>query len=151
LIRLSNIFEYQTFNRKIYKIMKNLLLLSFLGIVMISVSSCEKYDEDILPMVGVYEAHIAGVSGPFSMNITADYGDNIKIEAPWLEDQMKLVYADVNEEENFTKKIKIAEQTLSHGLRIYGDGVFQDYSVQIDYTIVDGYDLYHYVLIGTKL
>lgn len=129
--------------------MKNLFLLSLFSLFILA--SCEKYDEDILPIVGVYEAHISGVAGPFSMNITANYGDNVKIDAPWLDDNWVVIDADIDEEDHFTKEINIHEQDIDDGLRIYGEGVFQDYSIQIDYTIVDGNDLYHYTLVGTKL
>lgn len=129
--------------------MKKLFMLVILaGLFLVS---CEKYDEDILPLVGVYEAHISGIAGPFSMNITSNYGDNVRIEAPWLDDNWSIVDADIDEKESYTKDIDIPNQPIGSGLRIYGEGVFQDYSIQIDYTIVDGNDLYHYTLVGTKL
>ena len=129
--------------------MKKLLIFSVLAVLLFG--SCEKYDEDILPMVGIYEAYISGVAGPFSMNIVSDYGDNIIIQAPWLEDIDERVEADIDEVDHFRKKIQIHEQYLGKGRRIYGEGAFQDYSIQIDYTIVDGNELYHYTLVGTKL
>ena len=129
--------------------MKNLLLLFVLSLFLIT--ACEKYDEDIMPIVGVYEAHIAGVAGPFSMNITANYGDNIRIEAPWLDDNWHIIDADVDDKEYYSKDIDIPYQSIGEGLKIYGDGVYQDFSIQIDYTIEDGNDLYHYTLVGTKL
>ena len=129
--------------------MKKLLILSVLALLVFS--SCEKYDEDIMPVVGVYEAHITGVAGPFSMNITSNYGDNIIIEAPWLDGKWYLVDADIDFAGDYNKRIQIHDQPIGGGLRIYGEGAFQDFSIQIDYTIVDGNDLYHYTLVGTKL
>lgn len=129
--------------------MKKLILLFVLSVFLFT--ACEKYDEDIMPIVGVYEAHISGVAGPFSMNITAHYGDNIRIEAPWLDDNWYIVDADVDDKEYYLKDIDIPNQQIGDGLRIYGEGVFQDFSIQLDYTIVDGDDLYHYTLVGSKL
>jgi hypothetical protein len=129
--------------------MKNLLFISVLAIFLLT--SCEKYDEDIMPVVGNYEASILGVAGPFSMTIASDYGDNIIIEAPWLDDNYTLVDADVDEEEFYRLHIDIFRQNIGNGLVIYGEGIYQDFSVQIDYTIEDGNDLYHYTLVGTKL
>lgn len=129
--------------------MKNLLLLFVLSLLLFT--ACEKYDEDIMPIVGVYEAHITGVAGPFSMNITANYGDDIKIEAPWLDDNWHIIDADVDDKEYYLKEIDIRKQSIGDGLKIYGEGVYQDFTIQIDYTIEDGNDLYHYTLVGTKL
>jgi hypothetical protein len=130
--------------------MKKLLLLSVLAIFILS--SCEKYEENTMQVVGNYEASIVGVAGPFTMTIAADYGDNIIIEAPWLDDNFTLVEADLDEEEYYYRMdIDINKQDIGDGLYIYGDGVYQDFSIQIDYTIEDGNDLYHYTLVGTKL
>jgi hypothetical protein len=128
--------------------MKKLFLLAVLAVFILT--SCEKYEEEIMPIVGLYEANISGVAGPFTMSIAADYGDNIIIEAPWLDDNWTLVDADVDEEGYYRMEIYIPRQNIGDGLKIYGDGVFQDYSLQIDYTIEDGNDLYHYILVGTK-
>jgi len=129
--------------------MRKAILLSIFTLLLLS--SCEKYDEDILPIVGVYEAHITGIAGPFSINVTSDYGDNVNIEAPWLDDEWRIIKADIDYKEEYTKEIEIHTQSLSNGIQIYGEGVFQDYTLQIDYTIVDGDDLYHYTLVATKL
>ena len=66
--------------------MKQLTYFFLLSIFVLSISSCEKYDECSIPVVGVYEAYIVGVAGPFEITISIDYGDNIEIDAPWLED-----------------------------------------------------------------
>lgn len=123
----------------------SILLLVFL------ISSCEKYDEDVMEIAGVYEAHVTGVAGPFSMVISADYGNSIKIDAPWLKDTWALIQADVRDKEDYSKRINIYSQKFDGNKRIYGEGVFQNYTLQIDYTIEDGNDLYHYTLVGTKL
>jgi hypothetical protein len=128
--------------------MKKLALLSALAVVLLT--ACEKYEEEIMPIVGLYEANITGVAGPFTMSIASDYGDNIIIEAPWLDDNWTLVDADVDEESFYRMRIDIPRQSIGDGLKIYGEGIYQDYSLQIDYTIEDGFDLYHYILVGTK-
>ncbi len=114
-------------------------------------SSCEKYDEDVLEIAGVYEAHILGVAGPFSMVVSADFANSIRIDAPWLKDTWALIDADVRQKADYTKRIQIYSQKFDGNKRIYGEGVFQNYTLQIDYTIEDGNDLYHYTLVGTKL
>lgn len=128
--------------------MKNLFLLSVLALFILT--SCEKYGEEVMPIVGLYEANITGVAGPFTMSIAADYGDKIIIEAPWLDDNWTLIDADVDDEGYYRMEINIPRQNIGDGLKIFGEGIFQDYSLQIDYTIEDGYDLYHYTLVGSK-
>lgn len=154
--RLSNKFENGSLRFSIeperiqkIKIMKKLIALAVFAMFLLS--SCEKYEEEVMPIVGLYEATISGVAGPFTMSIAADYGDNIIIEAPWLDDNWSLIDADVDEEGYYRMEINIPRQNIGDGLKLYGEGVFQDYSLQIDYTIEDGYDLYHYTLVGSKL
>ena len=47
--------------------MKQLLLFPFLLTI---VSGCYDIDEEILPVVGIYRAHIVGVAGPFDLVIS---------------------------------------------------------------------------------
>lgn len=128
--------------------MRKIALLAVLSLFIFT--ACEKYEEEIMPIVGLYEANISGVAGPFTMSIASDWGDNVIIEAPWLDDNWSLVDADVDEESYYRMRLDIPRQNIGGGLKIYGEGVFQDYSLQIDYTIEDGFDLYHYTLVGTK-
>lgn len=114
-------------------------------------TSCEKYQEEILPIVGVYEANVIGLAGPFSISIAVDYGDNIQIDAPWDGENWIVVDAEVRNEFDFQKRIKIFDQNLEDGTRIWGEGVFQDYSLQLDYTIRIDRVEYDYTIVGTKL
>jgi hypothetical protein len=113
--------------------------------------SCEKYQDEVLPVVGVYEANVLGVGGPFSISISVDYGDNLLIEAPWDGEVWDLVEANLQNEFDFKKFIRIRDQRLADGVRIWGEGVFYDYTIQLDYTIrIEGVSE-HYTIVGTKL
>ena len=128
--------------------MKKLL---FLAVVLISISSCEKYDDCVLPIVGVYEAHVVGVSGPFDLVISEFRGDRIKIDAPWLENTWSLLDADTDGcYDDFKMNITIPVQTFDDYRDIGGKGFYSDYTIQIDYTIFDGDDRYEYTIVGTK-
>ncbi|GLR16873.1 hypothetical protein [Portibacter lacus] len=127
--------------------MKYFILLC-LSLVIIS---CEKYDEDILPIVGVYEANVVGVDGPFSVSISVDYGNNIWIDAPWDGDTWSVIKARVRDEYEYEKKIRIGNQEIDDGVRIDGEGFFFDYTIQLDYTIEIGNERRDFTLIGTKL
>ncbi len=123
----------------------------FLAIVLISISSCEKYDDCVLPIVGVYDAHIVGVSGPFDLVISEAYGDKIKIDAPWLENTWSVLNANTDGcYDDFKMNIDIPVQTFDEYRDIDGKGFYSDYTIQIDYTIYDGNDRYEYTIVGTK-
>ncbi len=123
----------------------------FLAAVLISISSCEKYDDCVLPIVGVYEAHVVGVSGPFDLVISEYHGDRIKIDAPWLENTWSVLDADTDGcYDDFKMNITIPVQTFDEYRDIGGKGFYSDYTIQIDYTIYDGDDRYKYTIVGTK-
>ena len=123
----------------------------FLAAVLISISSCEKYEDCVLPIVGVYEAHVVGVSGPFDMVISEYRGDRIKIDAPWLENTWSVLDADTDGcYDDFKMNITIPVQTFDEYRDIGGKGFYSDYTIQIDYTIYDGDDRYEYTIVGTK-
>ena len=130
--------------------------LLFIAVFVFGMSSCEKYQECTIPIVGVYETHIVGVSGPFNLVISLESGDDIQIDAPWLEDIWVVVDADTdgcidpNDEESDILHINIPTQDFEGGREIYGAGFYTDYTLQIDYTIVDGNDKYHYKMVGSK-
>ncbi len=129
---------------------KKISILSILLIGLI-LTSCEKYQEPILPVVGVYEANVVGVGGPFSISISVDFGDNILIDAPWDGEYWNVVEAEVRDEFEFEKRIRIFDQVLADGTRIYGEGIFFDYTIQLDYTVRYGGERYDYTIVGTKL
>lgn len=119
--------------------------------MLIFMVSCEKYQEQILPVVGVYEANVVGIAGPFSLSISVDYGDNVSIDAPWDGELWDIIDAEIRNEDEFLKKIKIHNQSLDEGIRIWGEGFFFDYTIQLDYTIQIDNERYHYTIVGTKL
>ena len=127
--------------------MKYLILLC-LGLFIIS---CEKYDEDVLPVIGVYEANIVGEGGPFSISVSSDFGNNILIDAPWDGENWFVAEARVTNEFDFEKDLRVKNQEIENGVRLSGDGIFFDYSIQLDYTIrIDGVR-HDFTLVGTKL
>jgi len=133
--------------------MKNLLLLFLL---VIGLFSCADYQECTIPIVGVYESHIVGVSGPFNMTVSLKNSDNIQIDAPWLKDIWYVVDADTDgclansEDADYKLDITIYHQDFDENRYIEGKGFYTDYSIQIDYSIIDGSDKYHYTIVGSK-
>ncbi|MBK7008380.1 MAG: hypothetical protein IPH36_07025 [Saprospiraceae bacterium] len=48
--------------------MKKTFTLLFFALILFS---CQDIDDEILPMLGLYDAHVVGIDGPFSINVTA--------------------------------------------------------------------------------
>ena len=112
--------------------------------------ACEEYNENILPIVGTYEASIIGVGGPFDMAISTTGGDNIRIDAPFDGFDYFLVDADIDDEEQLRKEIDIDRQEVAPNVFIEGRGVYFDFSIQLDYTIEDQFDEYDLTLVGSQ-
>ncbi|WP_235297865.1 hypothetical protein [Portibacter marinus] len=122
--------------------------LIFLTLIIIS---CEKYDEEILPVVGVYEANVVGVSGPFSISVSSDRGNRILIDAPWDGENWAVLEARIRNEHEWDKDIVIREQWLADGVTLVGEGIFFDYSIQLDYIIWIDNIRHDFTIVGTKL
>jgi len=112
--------------------------------------ACEEYDEDILPIVGTYEASIIGVTGPFNMAISTTGGDNIRIDALFDGFDYFLVDADIDDEEQRRKEIDIDYQEIAPNVFIEGRGVYFDFTVQLDYTLEDPSGVYDFTLVGSQ-
>lgn len=112
--------------------------------------ACEPYDEDILPIVGSYEANIIGLTGSFDMAISTTGGDNIRIDAPFDGFEYFVIDADIDDEEEWRKRIDIDRQEIAPDVYIEGRGVFFDYSIQLDYTIEDFSGEYDFTLVGSQ-
>lgn len=114
-------------------------------------SSCEKYDENVLPVVGTYTTHVVGGEGDFTMSISVDYGKNLTIDAPWDNNLWYAADAKLRHEENWNKEIRIPHQYLDNGIELKGEGIFFDHSIQLDYTIwIDGQS-FNYTIVGSKM
>lgn len=127
--------------------MRNFLLFLFSFTFL---TACAKYDEEVLPVVGVYEAHVLGLTGPVSISVSIDHGEEIFIEAPFDGFEWIVVEANVNDKEAFDKEIKIRRQWVGGDVEIWGNGIYYDHTIQLDYTMRFGNAEYDYTLIGTK-
>ncbi len=112
--------------------------------------ACEEYDEDILPIVGTYQASIIGLTGPFDMAISTTGGDDIRMDALFDGFDYFLVDADIDDKEDFRKRIDIDYQEIAPNVFIEGEGVYFDFSIQLDYTIEDQFGTYDYTLVGSQ-
>jgi len=128
--------------------MKNLYTVLLLSALL---SACETYDQDIVPLVGTYEAQVVGVSAPFTMAISYDTNDDIFMDALFNGIDWATVSADIDDKEEAFKRIRIRDQSLWDNTFIEGEGFYTDGSVQLDYTITYGSDEVEYTLVASKL
>ena len=126
------------------------LLLLILGSILF-LSSCQvDPDDQVLPIIGVYDGHITGLSGPFSMSISASGGDNIFIDAPLDGFDYFVIEADTDDEGDSFLDIDINRQWIDDISEIWGDGFYFDGTLQLDYSIRTGNTRYDYQLIASK-
>ena len=131
---------------KINAMQKFILLL----MLAIGVMSCEKYDEDVLGITGLYDANIIGWSGPHTISVAYDRGDEIIIEAPFDGFVWGEASADVDDQGDEVKRIQIYDQEIGPGVFIYGEGSYFNGTLQLDYTLDFGVEIIDYRLLGSQ-
>lgn len=133
--------------------MKNIIVLLTLGLIL---NSCTDYNTCTQSMAGLYDAQIIGISGPFTLAVSVDNSDNIFIDANWYDDIWDVVEADTDgcadyNSDNFGEvNIHIDSQNLSDNIRISGNGFYYEYTLQLDYKIIENDQIHHYTLIASK-
>lgn len=125
-----------------------LLLLCFSSLLF---SACSDVDEDILPLVGIYRAHVVGVAGPFDLIISTDRGDNVIIEAPFDGFEWFIISADIDNQTERTVDIDISNQEIAPFTNIKGDGFFRDGTIELRYAIKQNGQWVNFKLVGTKI
>lgn len=114
-------------------------------------SSCYEVDDNILPVVGIYRAHVVGVAGPFDLIISTDRGDDVIIEAPFDGDGYFTVKADLDDQTERIIDFDITDQQIDSDISIKGDGFYADGTIELRYTIYYGNRSVNYKLVGTKI
>lgn len=133
--------------------MKNRFTLSsiLLLTILFFASSCEiEPDQEVLPVLGVYDGHIIGLAGPFSMSIAASGGDDITIDALFDGIDYFVIEADTDCDNEDYIDIDINSQFIDDVSEIYGDGFYFDGTIQLDYSIRVRDMVYNYQLIASK-
>ena len=129
--------------------MKRTLL--FATLVSLVFTSCFVIDENILPVVGIYRAHIVGVAGPFDLIISTDRRDDVIIEAPFDGDYWYTLKADIDDQTKRIIDIDIHSQQIDQGIMIKGDGFFVNGTLELRYTMKFGSETVNFKLVATKL
>jgi hypothetical protein len=116
-----------------------------------AISSCQSIDDEILPAVGIYRAHVLGVAGPFDLIISTDHDDDVIIEALFDGDEYFTVNADLDIISDIKMEINIKNQQIAVGKYLSGTGFILNGTMNIRYTLdCDGKKI-NYKIVGTKI
>lgn len=120
-------------------------------LVIVLFSGCYSIDENILPVVGIYRAHIVGVAGPFDLVISTAGGDDVLIEAPFDGDFWYTVKSDIDNQDERIIDFRIGNQQIDRSIEMRGKGFFVNNTIELRYTIDYGNESVNFKLVGTKL
>ncbi len=131
------------------QLMKHFLIFLSLGLI-VGTNSCNTIDDEVYEMVGVYVGNVVGETGPFNLTISADGNDNITIEAPFDAEYWDVVRADIAKGDHLVKDINIRRQSLDGGVAIWGGGFYNNGTIQLDYQMKFGNEIYSFRIVATK-
>ncbi len=125
-------------------------ILTFCFIILL-VGCTDDYNEKILPVTGIYDAYIVGLTGPVSISVSYENHDIVLIDAPldgetWTTTRLRVCE---NHEDYFD--IEFDEENIGNRRTIEGRGYYSDYTIQLDYIITDELGEWSFTLIGSKL
>jgi hypothetical protein len=127
---------------------KGLLLIIVLAVF--GTVSCELYDERVLPIVGIYEGQVVGVSAPFRFNVSAKSGDRLLLDAPLDGEIWDVITIDIDNKDSQRMNINIRNQPLEEGVSVKGNGFFMHGTIQLNYTINVQGERRSYKLVGQQ-
>lgn len=135
-------------------IIKSYIMSKFTFIIMLGVIfqfSCSSIDEEILPAVGIYRAHVVGVAGPFDLIVSTDRSDNVVIEALYDGLEYYTVNADLDVGSSDKMDINIDDQQIAVGKNLTGTGFILNGTLEISYTMKYEGKTFKYKIVGTKI
>ena len=120
-------------------------------ISILSLGSCNDVDEDVLPVIGIYRAHVFGVAGPFDLITSTDSNDVFKIEALFDGLEYYIVCAEISDINEHSINIEIDKQNISSDITISGKGFYVDGTLELTYSLKEDGTWRDFKIVGTKL
>jgi len=111
---------------------------------------CELYDERVLPVVGIYEGQVVGVSAPFRFNISVKAGDRLLVDAPLDGEIWDVITLEIDHKDEPRMLVTIHNQTLEQGVTVRGSGFYLNGTLQLNYTINGFGERRNYKLVGRQ-
>ena len=146
---VSQITFQNSYDKKGTNMIRALLLSSIFALTL---TSCMDIDDEILPVVGVYRAHVVGVSGPFDLVVSTDSGDDILIDSKLDGYEWYVAKADIDNQDKSVMDIDIFNQNIAPGTFIKGEGFFRDNTIELRYSIDFGNgEIVNFKLVATKI
>jgi len=129
--------------------MKNHFYL-FLSLICLTSIACEDYNERLVPLIGVYDGQVVGVSNLFSFSVSLDAGDDVLIDAPFDGLNYTVLDVRVNRQEEEIMELEFCDQALDSNAFICGSGIYSFGTLQLDYEIDNGLFVETFTLVATK-
>ena len=126
--------------------MKNYLLFFLLSI---SIMSCERYDEELIPLAGVYEGVLVGDGAIFTMSISVDRNDII-LDAPFDGFEFAILESNVRNEDQEVFDLDFCNQEIYPDVFICGEGFYSYGDLQLNYELDFGFGVQEFILVATK-
>ncbi len=146
---VSQITFQNSYDKKGTNMIRALLLSSIFALTL---TSCMDIDDEILPVVGVYRAHVVGVSGPFDLVVSTDSGDDILLDSKLDGYEWYVAKADIDNQDKSVMDIDIFDQNIAPGTFIKGEGFFRDNTIELRYSIDFGNgEIVNFKLVATKI
>jgi hypothetical protein len=146
---VSQITFQNSYDKKGTNMIRALLLSSIFALTL---TSCMDIDDEILPVVGVYRAHVVGVSGPFDLVVSTDRGDDILLDSKLDGYEWYVAKADIDNQDKSVMDIDIFDQNIAPGTFIKGEGFFRDNTIELRYSIDFGNgEIVNFKLVATKI
>lgn len=126
-----------------------LLGLSFVLITLLT--SChDDYYNIALDVAGEYDAHVINGDYDFDLTVALDRSDDVIIEALFDDYDWQIVGADLHERGDGSIDFDIPTQQVYGGATLWGDGIFDNGYLQLDYKIDWGYETIRYKISANK-
>lgn len=113
------------------------------------ISSCS-VDEEVIPIVGIYRAHVVGVAGPFDLVVSTHRGDNLLFEAPFDGVNWAIIEVDVDNPEKVIADLDVLKQDIYTEETINGDGFFSNNTIELEYCIRLNGSCENYKMVASK-
>ena len=111
--------------------------------------SCEPYNEELIPLAGVYEGVVVGQPNVFTMSVAVE-GNDILIDAPFDGFGFSLLVVDVDNEDRDVVDLEFCNQEIYQDVSICGMGYYSYGDLQLDYELDFGDFTDSYTLVASK-
>lgn len=121
-----------------------------IGIFFLASCTEYNYDSKAIAVAGSYDGYVQNGYYTFNVDVTMDGNDDVLIEAMFDDYDWDFIRADLDDRGDGSIDFDIPRQDVYGGARLWGDGIWVDGYLQLDYSINWGYETIRYRLIADQ-